>query len=188
MTRILVDCDGVMADFTSEYLNVLHLQTGRDVPHTAITEFDFAKCGICTPDEDKEVWAHIKARPGAIRGLRAYPAIGTALADLRELGDVVCVTGPVWGSSWAEERFQWLAEYGFSAKTVVFASNKALIAGDVLIDDALHNLQDWRLENHRGFGICVDRPWNRHGTQHPRVMGLAGAAAYLTMLRSGGHF
>lgn len=188
MTRILVDCDGVMADFAPAYLNILHLITGRAHFYAEIVDCNFSKCGIATPAEDQAVWGHIRTTPGIVRGLDVLPDVVEALAKLRMLGQVVCVTSPQWGTTWGEERYHWLTDLGFTDKTIVYCSKKGFVQGDVLIDDALHHLADWRLENHRGFGICVDQPWNRHSTQHPRFLGLAGAAEYLAALRATGCF
>lgn len=43
-----------------------------------------------------------------------------------------------------------------NAKNLIFCNNKHLIRADVLIDDGLHNI-----ENFKGRPIVFDKPWNR---------------------------
>ena len=44
----------------------------------------------------------------------------------------------------------------FPIKNVIFINNKSLLNLDILIDDGLHNL-----ENFKGIKVVFDRPWNQ---------------------------
>lgn len=190
--RILVDCDGVMADFSSAYLNVLEEVTGRQTYYEQITSFHFEEC-IATAEEDAECWRRIKARPGFVLSLspeQGLLQLESALALLRELGQVVCVTSPVWGSSWADERYKWLTGFGFDKRTIVFASDKSHVHGDVLIDDAIHNLDEWHFEHAQWGGrtVCINQPWNARPHGHTSCNSLSGAAELLKFYRAQGMF
>lgn len=179
--KILVDADGVMADFTSAYLNVLADITGRYHSSSEVTSWEFKEC-VASEDEDKAVWARIRETPGLVRNLAPIWGLKSALAELRQLGDVVCVTSPVWGTTWAEERYHWLAEHGdFGRRDIVFASDKSHVHGDVLIDDHVKNLAEWFHEHgqRRGYPLLVDQPYNRRDDRFGRVLTLMGAAAHL---------
>jgi 5'(3')-deoxyribonucleotidase len=70
---------------------------------------------------------------------------------------VVAVTAPLAESDfWTFERARWLGRRGFRKEDIVFASDKSLVTGDVLIDDGQHNIDSFR-----GPGVLIARPWNR---------------------------
>ncbi len=158
--RILIDADGVMVEFVSMFLTHLHYVTGRKHTVDEITDFHFETC-ICTPEEGNQVWARIAEQEGAVLELRPYEGVERALQLLRLDHELVCVTSPQWGTRWAEERYHWLVKHGFNKQHIVFASNKALVQGDVLIEDSPSNLESWLAAHPHGNGVLIAQPWNQ---------------------------
>lgn len=159
--RILVDCDGVLADFLLLYLELHEGLNGCAHTHEDVTDHDFTKC-IATPEQDERVWRHIDKTPGLIRNLFPMEGALHGLGKLRELGDVVCVTSPHIGPTWVPERFRWLMDLaGFKKRDIVFRSDKKHEPGDVFIDDKLSHVIEWHQHQMNGQGIVFDNAGNR---------------------------
>lgn len=155
MKTILIDVDGVLANMVEPWLDVLYRVTHRSHHVNQIQGFDFQ--GVCNPHEAAQVWRYIAGTPGWCLGLLDYPGAANALGRLRRLGRVVAVTAPLAESDfWTFERARWLGRRGFRKEDIVFASDKSLVTGDVLIDDGQHNIDAFQ-----GPGMLIARPWNR---------------------------
>jgi 5'(3')-deoxyribonucleotidase len=163
MKKILIDCDGVLADFTKLYLDLHFAHHNRAFQHHHVTNFDFTAC-IATKEQDDRIWRHIDQTPGLVRGLQWLPGAQDALEELRKLGRVICVTSPHHGPTWMPERLAWLREEaGFDKKDVIFASDKTPVGGACLIDDNTRNIRDWHCSKLRGEwaeGVLYSQPWN----------------------------
>jgi 5'(3')-deoxyribonucleotidase len=96
-----------------------------------------------------------------------------ALAVLRTLGPVGCLTSPHIGPHWVFERHNWLRARGFKKDEIVFASDKTHVPGVVLVDDKLDNLEQWQAAHPRGVAILFDQPWNQGHTTVLRAHGWA---------------
>lgn len=160
--RIWFDVDGVLAQFTHLYLDLLYEVTGRVHTPEDITCWDFHKC-VSNPAEDSEVWARIARTPGLVAGMAQYPGMVPVVDTLRADGHTVrALTSPAWACDrWIPERIQWLNARGFTSKTIVFCSDKSAIAGDILVEDSIENVRGWCAEHRGGLGLLVNRPWNQ---------------------------
>jgi 5'(3')-deoxyribonucleotidase len=156
--RILLDIDGVICRFAQTYLECLVVLTGRIHSEDEVTTWDFSK-SVASPEEDAQVW-HLIERPDVVSRLEEYPGAMVFLEALRTRGQVVAVTSPANTPRWCYERAQWLRDRRFTSRQIVFASDKALVRGDVLIDDHPDNVQAF--VDAGGVGILLDRPWNRN--------------------------
>lgn len=164
--RILLDVDGVLADFVGPVISWANgLRRAGDPPYTrqGITEFDLLKAwGI------GHMWGELDrlvVRPGFCDALDPVPGAREFLFDLQQVADVVIVTSP-WKSSptWCFERRNWLEKrLGYTGE-VVFTKRKDLVRGDVLIDDAAEHTDTFP-----GVGLLLDQPWNQHATKSIRV-------------------
>lgn len=157
---IWVDCDGVLADFVGTYLGLHAMLNGRACCRDEVTAFDFSKC-VATPEEDEKIWRHIDKTPGIVRGLVAIPGAADALEELRTIGHVRCLTSPHLGPTWMHERAQWLAALGFKKADIVFCSDKKLVHGDVLIDDKLETVLEYKDHHPRSVPVLFDAPYNQ---------------------------
>lgn len=162
--RILVDVDGVLADFVN---GALHHVGGRLREHE-ITAYDMVSLMTKT---EVEAFRSIATTPGFCYGLKPYAGAREALDRLRKDHDVRIVTAPFKGSrTWHDERLSWLRDkMGVDEDHVIFASKKEkpFIGGHVLIEDHGPTLEEWQKEQVRTSGILIRRPWNQ-GTEYFR--------------------
>lgn len=157
---ILVDCDGVMADFVSPVLRIVELLQGRTISFEEVTEFDIAKALKMTPAQSSAMIEQILTE-GFTDSLAAFEGAREGVDKLREIGDVFCVTSPFRSPYWMHERQLWLErEMGFKKSETVHTSAKQLVRGDYLIDDKLDTLFSWESSNPGGHGVLVRAPWN----------------------------
>lgn len=140
---ILIDCDDVLADFTTMFQELVLNQFGikaraSDGETWDIFEYPEVK------DLKDEIWKYLLETPGLIRGISKFSYANELIGRLRELGEVICCTATVNGLYWTGERINWLVEeMSFDRKDIIFAHKKDLVWGDVLIDDKPANVQRW---------------------------------------------
>jgi 5'(3')-deoxyribonucleotidase len=168
--NIWVDCDGVLSDFVGLYLSILNAHTGRAHVHSDVTSWFMREC-VASKAEDDFVWRHIDATPGLVGSMGLVDGAREALDTLRTLGTVRCLTAPHFGPTWMPERAQWLLRLGFTRKQVVFATDKALVPGDVLIDDKMDHCEEWQAAHPRGLAILFDTARNHGPTTVARAHG-----------------
>lgn len=173
--RILVDCDGVLADFNGAVCK--HF----DKPLSSVTDWDYAKAWGYEPKEFWGVQMAFTREPGFWLALDPMRNVGVAMAMLRELGEVIVVTSPMKGATtWCHERLLWLSTYaGVARNEVVITGRKDLVKGDVLIDDGPHNLAD--VAPHM-MTIAIDTPYNQGVSVTYRVTNIIEAAEALREL------
>jgi 5'(3')-deoxyribonucleotidase len=159
---VLLDCDGVLSDFVSAVLDLVHELCGpRYQPHD-VTCFDLAKSLGLTDEERARVFGAITSRPGFARELAVYPDAIAGVAALRAVADVYIVTSP-WNSNptWTHDREAWLREhFGIPHSHVIHTSAKHLVAGDVLVDDKTSTLVEWQAAHPRGVAVQWQTPHN----------------------------
>ncbi len=159
---VLVDCDGVLADFIGGVLPLVNEQTGREFTHEDVDQFNFSTAlGLDTHDAAK-VKRRIAER-GFAEHLRPFDGALEAMRSLNSIARVFVVTSP-WNSSetWTYEREAWLRwHFDIRSSRVIHTSAKYLVRGDVFIDDKTDAVEEWRRHN-SGFGIRWNTPHNRN--------------------------
>lgn len=150
--EILVDCDGVLADFVSSAARV-HGKSPE------ILSWDFwLEWGL----EPEEFWAPLATRDFWL-GLQPYKWANDFLASLRELGEVTICTSPMHLNTEVciGAKLDWLESYfGIRPVDVMVGRKKWLMAGKgrVLIDDYEENVSKfWQAG---GSSILFPQPWN----------------------------
>lgn len=150
MMRILLDCDGVLADFGGGLLDILG---GRPLVYDFISELPAALAAdVRKRCNDPGFWRTLEPIEGAIEGV----------ATLREFAEVYVVSSP-WSTcvGWHYARLKWLeAAFGFGRESFVATPSKFLVFGDVLVEDRPETLVQW-LEQNPGRGILFDQAYNR---------------------------
>lgn len=154
--RILMDVDGVLADFVG---GVISLLNGRMIRED-IKEWQFIEA---LPERDKLLVKAYMKNPGFWQLLPVIDGAKAGIAKLREKHEVIFVTSP-WVSckEWEFRRRRWLKRH-FKAENrdIVFTHNKALVKGDLIIDDRPKNLQEWLKANAvRGHGLLYAQSYN----------------------------
>lgn len=155
MKRILLDCDGVLADFIGGVCDALddlfgvadplNGEPARMFTPEQVTEFDFCKGFALSSDEKRAIMAHISKSPDFWRNLVAFPEAVDGVRRLREVADVYIVTSP-WNScrTWLSDREWWLRDrFDIPHSRVIACSAKHLVSGDMLVDDKTSTLVEW---------------------------------------------
>lgn len=171
MKRVLLDCDGVLADFIGPVLELVAEATGRTHAREDVTVFDFAASLMLTPGEKCDVTHAISNRAGWWSSLPVFAGAQNGVARLRNIAEVFVVTSP-WNScpTWLHEREAWLKKhFGIPHSHVLVGSAKHIVAGHMLIDDKTETLREWSRHNGHLGGVGVQ--W---ATPHNRVDEWAG--------------
>ncbi len=166
---ILVDMDGVLADFdgrfmhlwAEKYPNRPQLDQSRRTSFKIVDEFS-------SEDQD-DIRAIFSAR-GFFRELPVILGAVEGIRDMQAGGmDVWICTSPLNEyRNCVLEKFEWIEEHlGPSwVSRLILAKNKALIRGDYLIDD---NPSLPFADTARWKQLLFDAPYNRLATHLPRV-------------------
>jgi 5'(3')-deoxyribonucleotidase len=168
---VLVDVDGVLADFQNAVLQLVNYEVGGAHEPADVTEWSIKNALGLTDAQWSWVCDRIEL-PGFAFHLEPYPGAVEAVLKLAKCSEVYFVTSP-WASSvtWTHDRTQWLRKY--FGKTlgprVIHTAHKSLVAGDVLIEDKMSNAAEWgragEAVSWQGdrFAVLWDRPYNRDG-------------------------
>lgn len=151
--RVLLDCDGPLADFHTPCLAIINRLAGTNFTLDDLREWDLFKALGVSGKIKSQTYDEMKL-PGWCRDLKPYPGAIEGVKLLREISDVYVCTSPMDGPTWTSERDEWLEHYfGFTTKQIIHCSAKYVCAGDFLVDDKISNLQKWQL--HHPHGIAV---------------------------------
>lgn len=161
---VLLDVDGVLADFVSGYLALLAEHTGIVRAPADVTSFDIAASLGLSPEQAARMKRAIDDAPHFARHLAVCPGAQEGVARLRKVAEVYVVTSP-WNTNrtWTYDREQWLAEhFGIPHRRVVHTSAKHLVRGDVLVDDKTSTLREWQAAHRAGLAVQWVTLHNRH--------------------------
>lgn len=152
MNNILLDCDGVLADFVSASLKI-HKRLEK---HRDIKKFNFyTDWGMSS----EEFWEPLR---GSFfwENLRPYPWSAQFLRELKLHGDITIVTSPSTDPECCTGKMKWLERnFNFSPTDIVVGSKKWLLAGNgILIDDSQDNAN--RFRQNGGLAILFPQSWN----------------------------
>ena len=153
---VLVDVDGVLANFNQLVIDAVHAFSGKRHTEEDVIRYDILSC-MDVPQHLKEaVWRHVQS-PGSCQSISPYPGAKEGLDSLREVADVHVVTTPLVGShSWQSERTEWLrTHFNIHHEDVTFTHKKDLVRGDFIVDDKPEHVD-------RPGGMLWDQPYNRH--------------------------
>jgi 5'(3')-deoxyribonucleotidase len=152
MTTILVDVDGVCADFKSEALRIIKTYSGYE-------DFEDNHTWDFLPHDENVMnylWQNIHADK-----LLPYPNDIEAIELLQNLGDVLFVTSPAPTPMWMPERTEWLVKrYNISAEDVCNFSKKQYVYGDVIIEDNTNNLSK-HMKRWHSIGLLINQSYNQ---------------------------
>jgi 5'(3')-deoxyribonucleotidase len=152
--RILIDCDGVMADFD---LAVSRALRKRPVNPQA---YDLAERYRVSPKRIRDV---VESR-SFCRDIPAIPGALDAVRRIRARHEVICVTTPWPSQHWCTERAAWLDDIICQPFPVIFCAPnlKPLIDGDIMIEDRADTLLSWVAKPGawERRGLLLGRPWN----------------------------
>lgn len=161
--RVLLDVDGVLADFVGGYLRLLAEHTGIVATHEQVTQFDIGASLGLTKDQAARMKRAVGSAEQFARSLSPLPGAIEGVRALQEVADVWIATSP-WNSNptWCHDREWWLKEhFGIPHARVTHTSAKHMLRGDFLVDDKTETLQKWLAEGQSG-AVQWETPHNRH--------------------------
>lgn len=163
MKTVLLDCDGVLADFATAYLDIIRAMTGRDHRIEQVDRFDMHVALGLDANETAACKRALGQATGFARLLSIYPDAQHSVRRLEQLADVYIVTAP-WSSNstWTHDREWWLKHhFGIPSSRVIHTSAKHLVRGDVFVDDRSDTLAHWRAEHPTGIPVLWSTPHNQ---------------------------
>jgi 5'(3')-deoxyribonucleotidase len=158
--KLYVDCDGVLADFVSAYLEI----SNSSLRHDDICCWDFHVYQLHQSKDS--LWRTIGqyGEEKFVRSLKPYPGAYGFVKDLAERFDVAILTTiPL---RLLQARTDWVRE-NIGDYPVIASDRKKDFArpGIALIDDYEQNVREFR--DAGGLGFLYSRPWN-HVWRLPR--------------------
>lgn len=159
---ILVDQDGVLADWQEQYNRLLALQH-PNIPVIPTEEISVFKAQSLYAPEHQSAISSMMNTPGFYRDLAPIEGAVNALNEMLDMGfNVFLCTAPfISHETCASEKMQWVKEHLGNKwlNRIVITSDKTLVRGDLLIDDKPDITGSmtpiWK-------HIVFDAPYNRH--------------------------
>lgn len=180
---ILLDCDGVLADFVGAVVNVLRDYSSLKWSHESFKQWDIF-ADVVDPKQPylKELLIKRIERKSFCKAIKPFHHAKDAVNLLRNYGDVKVITAPWKGSKhWMPEREEWLVDhFGFKHREIVFAADKSGYIGDIMVDDRGSNLKEWKKVMHR-HGIDA-RPFLWDTNQNKDTTGLTRISEWKELL------
>jgi 5'(3')-deoxyribonucleotidase len=122
---------------------------------------DWSLSNILPADMLTAFWLKI-GEPGLCRNLLPYPGAVEGMKKLAEVAEIFIVTSHLHDSpQWVHERDQWFAEhFDIPREKIVYAHEKHVFYGKMLIDDKPQNIDDWAREHETGVPVLWLQPYN----------------------------
>jgi 5'(3')-deoxyribonucleotidase len=173
---ILLDCDGILADFIGTALLVLRAESGLVLPRESITTWEvFDSMPYEAQAYKTRVYNLMKGRLGCF-SMRAYDGAKEGVKRLQELGEVVIVTSPFPDSdTWMSERERWLKfHFGITREHVIHTYCKHHVKGDFFIDDKTSSVLKWAECHPHGRSLLWHMPTNENDELPDNVSRVVG--------------
>lgn len=163
--RILIDVDGVSADYSHGFVTVCNRLFGTTHTAADITQWDTAAALGLSAEQADACYQEIR-KPGFALSLHLLPGARESVRQLQKDHDVYFVTTPFRGAksdhvSWSADREHWLRDhFGAGSDRIIHTSAKHIVTGDVFVDDKPENVRAWQEHNPSGFGLLWYQPYN----------------------------
>jgi len=152
--------DSILADFMEGLWDTIEAETRVRGTTKNVTEFYKLEAGF--PSElPKNITEYFHAR-GFFADLKPIQGAQQAMEMLVQDGyEVVVASTPCTPHS-AEEKVIWLKKHFpmLDQKNLFLCHNKQMLAGDVIIDDALHNVRAFKKAQPSALAITIAFPYN----------------------------
>lgn len=153
--KVLVDMDDTMENLLVCWLNRLNKKHGTNVAHHNVHSWDMceffpslSKKEVFAPLHDETLWDEIEPIKGSVQYLKRL---------IEDGHEIYVVTASHYNTVKPKIEKVLFKYFPFiSWDNVIITSNKQMIKGDILIDDAPHNLVDGGY-----FKILMDAPHNQ---------------------------
>ena len=162
MKRLIVDMDDVMADATGQFINYYEKEFGVKVERSVLNGKGE---GEGFPDNHSVV-AEFPYRTSFFRTMAVNEHCQEVVEQLNRKYELFIVSAAMEFPQSLNEKLEWLKEH-FSFLTwrqIVFCGSKAVVHGDYMIDDLIHNL-----ERFNGEKFIFTAPHNIHLNHFSRL-------------------
>lgn len=162
---LLLDVDGVIADFPQHYRNLAQSICDRTLP--ALSEcrvWRMSEALGLSERETKRVDMMLQ-RPQTAYELEPMAGAVPSVRALTKCADVYFVTSPIELSpTWCYDRTNWLVrQFGAEiGERVVHTYYKYLVHGDVFVDDKVSNVAAWQARWKDKAGVAWAAPFNEN--------------------------
>lgn len=182
---LLLDVDGVLADFVTATLRILNEKAGTNYNHDDVRTWDMFSSFPDHKHLADDVYEILK-KAGGCYGIPPYDGSQDAVEALKVLVDIVVVTSPFNGSeTWVHEREKWLEMlFDISHKNVIHTGRKELIEGDILVDDKVEHIYEWSNRHPEGHAILWGQRYNQeHNLNGKRIYRVEGWTDLINLVR-----
>lgn len=184
--EILLDIDGVAANFIEGCIPAAENIIGRRVFHDDIDQFMIERALGMSEEQTAELYKYVMAE-GWCRALPAYEGAKEAVAEMQKYATVIPVTAHFFASKhWVYERDAWIIDHlGIAQTDIIHTHRKFQIDGDVLIDDKVSHLTSWIARRPMKRGVLFKRRYNEkeRWTSDFRIEVIDGWTALVEYLR-----
>lgn len=161
--RLLLDCDGVLADWMTAVNDVIERATGRRIsPQECGGWLKLSNLGF-SPTERKYIEHELNA-PGFVEELAPLPgAVEGVQRVVEATGCHLSIVTAHWDSpTWMYERKKWLKKWGFlkEGRGMVATREKWLVAPGLLVDDKIQNVLDYNAKSVGGHAVLWQTDFN----------------------------
>ena len=156
--RILVDVDGVVAEFIIDLFKIVKPK----VRLSTIKEWD---AFTYLTDDEYDTVKKVLRDPSFCRNISVREKSQDAIEYLKQQGhEIVWVTAPYEDcKQWEHERRSWIhRHFGKTHTDIVFCEAKYVVQGDVFIDDKPSNILKWHQHNPKDHAYLYDCGYNQN--------------------------
>jgi 5'(3')-deoxyribonucleotidase len=159
--RLLLDVDGVIANFAGAAVRVMNKISGMGILEEQIREWDVTT--MLDDEEHRRASKDAFNEAGFASTFESYDGSVDAVHRLREITELHFVTAPtVTNPTWVHDRVNWLAKhFGVDPRDVHHTAKKWVLYGDVMIDDHPVNLEPWLQHWPGKLALLWDRSYNQ---------------------------
>lgn len=155
---ILLDMDGVIADFVTASIKAADLP----LTHDQVTIWAYYREHMT----EDQFWEKVGDDERFWNEIEPYPWAAQLVAMCQEYGKVYFCSSPCLDPKSASAKIEWLRHHGFMGQRrndYILTSHKGLLGNPsrVLIDDGDHNIEAFRKSG--GQTILFPQPWNAAG-------------------------
>ena len=166
--RLAIDMDGVIVNILQPWLEKYNTETGENIQVEDIKEWDLFKTVKQPKILNKILLSkHFFSTPKPyLDVLDVFPKL---LKD--ERFEVFVLTRVPRGSERGMfEKRMWLKNhFNFPQENFIAAHKKFMICADLLLDDQIENLRDFKKEDPKRLSVCFDHPYNQGAICDARV-------------------
>jgi len=179
INNILLDQDGVLADFFTPAFEALKRKTKKEISredYIKTKNFDMAEVFEITRDE---FWATVDT-PGTFEKLDAFPWAGALVDFLKRFAPITIASSPSPSDNCVSEKLFWLRKHlGISHKDCIFGGKKYLMARPdaLLIDDAPEHV--FKFIEAGGKAVLIPSNWNTPNLSYNMILETIIKSGYL---------